>query len=399
MRAPPETDQLAVPSRILMGPGPSMISPRVRQAMAAPALGYMDPDFLDVLDDIQELLRYTFQTDNEWTLATSGTGTAAMETAIGNLVEPGDTMLVRTNGYWGDRMAQMARRVGGEVAPLDVPATAPVAPGDVEAAFAEHDVDVFAFCHADTTTGIRQPDVPELTGIAREHDAYTIMDCVTSLSGVEVRVDDWGVDAAYGSPQKCLSCTPGVTPLTVNDRAREKILNRETDPVSWYLDLAGVMGYWGEDPSYHHTPPTSSLYGLRESLRMVAAEGLEERWERHREVAGELVGGLERLGLELFPERDHWLPSLNTVRVPDGVDDTAVIEFLLTEYNIEIASGLGDLSGEVWRIGCMGYSARRQNVAALLNAMAEALAAQNYDTDRPRSDTDGQTYGPTGPDT
>jgi alanine-glyoxylate transaminase/serine-glyoxylate transaminase/serine-pyruvate transaminase len=343
----------------------------------------MFPAFLELLDDIQELLRYTFQTDNDWTLATSGTGTAAMETAIGNLVEPGDTMLVRANGYWGDRMAQMARRVGGEVAPLDAPATAPVDPGDVEAAFAEHDIDVFGFCHADTTTGIRQPDVPELTRIAREHDAYTIMDCVTSLSGVEVRVDDWGVDAAYGSPQKCLSCTPGVTPLTVNDRAREKILNRETDPRSWYLDLAGVMEYWGEESSYHHTPPTSSLYGLREALRIVAEEGLEERWERHRRVADKLVDGLESLGLEMFADRDHWLPTLNTVEVPDNVDDTAVIEFLLREYDIEIASGLGELSGDLWRIGCMGHSARPQNVAALLNAMEEALAAQNYDTGEP----------------
>ena len=380
MRNSPEVDQLDVSSRILMGPGPSMISPRVRQAMSAPALGYMDPEFIDVLNDIQDLLRYTFQTDNEWTLVTSGTGTAAMETAIGNLVEPGETMLVRTNGYWGDRMAQMARRVGGEVVPLDVSATAPLSPADVETAFAEHDVDVFGFCHADTTTGIRQPDVAELADIAREHDAYTIMDCVTSLSGVEVRVDEWGVDAAYGSPQKCLSCTPGVTPLTVNDRGREKILNRETDTKSWYLDLAGVTEYWGDDPSYHHTPPTSALYGLREALRLVAEEGLEARWERHRTVAGELVEGLDALGLELFPDRDHWLPSLNTIRVPDGVDDTAVIDFLLEEYDIEIAGGLGDLSGEVWRIGCMGYSARRQNVAALLNAMEAALAAQNYDT-------------------
>ena len=383
MNDPYETDQLDVPSRILMGPGPSMISPRVRQAMSAPALGYMDPEFLEVLNDIQELLRYTFQTDNEWTLAISGTGTAAMEASIGNLVEPGDTMLVRTNGYWGDRMAQMARRVGGEVASLDVSGTAPVEPSDVEAAFAEHDIDVFGFCHADTTTGIRQPNVSELADIARDHDAYTIMDCVTSLSGVEVQVDEWGVDAAYGSPQKCLSCTPGVTPLTVNDRAREKILNRETEPTSWYLDLADVMGYWGDEPSYHHTPPTSALYGLREALRMVAEEGLEERWERHREVAGELVTGLEGLGLELFPDRDHWLPSLNTIRVPDGVDDTAVIEFLLSEYGIDIASGLGDLSGELWRIGCMGHSARPQNVAALLYAMEDALEAQNYDTGEP----------------
>jgi len=292
-------------------------------------------------------------------------------------------MLVRTNGFWGDRMAQMARRIGGEVVPLDVSGTAPVEPGDVEAAFAEHDIDVFGFCHADTTTGIRQPNVSELADIARDHDAYTIMDCVTSLSGVEVRVDEWGVDAAYGSPQKCLSCTPGVTPMTVNDRAREKILNRGTEPTSWYLDLADVMGYWGDDPSYHHTPPTSGLYGLREALRMVAEEGLEQRWERHREVAGELVAGLERLGLELFPDREYWLPSLNTVRVPDGVDDTAVIEFLLSEYDIEIAGGLGDLSGELWRIGCMGHSARRQNVATLLYAMQEALEAQNYDTGEP----------------
>jgi len=383
MRQPPTVEQLDVPSRILMGPGPSMISPRVRQAMSTPALGHMFPAFTDLLDEIQELLRYTFQTDNEWTLATSGTGTAAMETAIGNLVEPGDTMLVRTSGYWGDRMAQMARRVDGEVVPLEVPATAPVDPDDVEAAFAEHDIDVFGFCHADTTTGIRQPDVPELTGIARDHDAYTIMDCVTSLSGVEVRVDQWGVDAAYGSPQKCLSCTPGVTPLTVNDRAREKILDRETDPRSWYLDLEGVMEYWGAEPSYHHTPPTSSLYGLREALRIVAEEGLEERWARHRRVASTLVDGLEDLGLERFVDGDHWLPTLNTIKVPDGVDDTAVIEFLVAEYDIEIASGLGDLSGDLWRIGCMGHSARPQNVAALLDAMGEALAAQGYDTGKP----------------
>jgi alanine-glyoxylate transaminase/serine-glyoxylate transaminase/serine-pyruvate transaminase len=343
----------------------------------------MDPDFIEVLNDIQDLLRYTFQTDNEWTLATSGTGTAAMETTITNLVEPGDTMLVRTSGYWGDRMAQMARRVGGEVVPLEVSPTAPLDPDDVAAAFDEHDIDVFGFCHADTTTGIRQPEVATLADIAREHDAYTIVDCVTSLSGVEVDIDGWGVDAAYGSPQKCLSCTPGVTPLTVNERARERILNRDTDPKSWYLDLAGVMEYWGDDPSYHHTPPTSSLYGLREALRIVAEEGLEERWARHRRVANELVEGLEALGLELFPDRDHWLPSLNTIRVPDGVDDAAVIDFLLSEYDIEIAGGLGDLSGEVWRIGCMGYSARRQNVAALLTAMEEALAAQNYTAGEP----------------
>jgi alanine-glyoxylate transaminase/serine-glyoxylate transaminase/serine-pyruvate transaminase len=334
------------------------------------------------MDDIQELLRYVFQTDNDWTLAISGTGTAAMETAVGNLLEPGETFLVRENGYWGDRMAQMARRLGCEVRALDVPGTEPLDPADVEAAF-DDEVDVFGFTHADTTTGILQPDVPELTDIAREHGAYTIMDCVTSLGGVEVRVDDWDVDVAYGSPQKCLSSTPGATPLTVNDRAREKIEARETDPASWYLDLDLLMEYWGEERNYHHTAPTAPFYGLREALRLVAEEGLEERWARHREVAGELKAGMESMGLSLFPAEDHWLPSLNAVEVPDGVDDAAVIDYLLEEYEVEIASGLGDLSGDIWRIGCMGYSARRQPVAVLLTAMADALEAQGYAAEAP----------------
>jgi alanine-glyoxylate transaminase/serine-glyoxylate transaminase/serine-pyruvate transaminase len=348
--------------------------------MSNQALGYLDPAFIEVLDDIQELLRYVFQTDSEWTLAVSGTGTAAMETAIGNLLEPGETFLVRTSGYWGDRMAQMARRVGAEVAPLDVPGAEPLDPAAVREAFRTHDVDVFGFCHADTTTGIRQPDVSELTDAAREHGALTIMDCVTSLSGVEVRVDEWGVDVAYGSPQKCLSSTPGATPLTVNDRAREKIVGRETDPASWYLDLALVMEYWGEERNYHHTALTTPFYGLREALRLVAEEGLEARWARHREVAGELRAGLEELGLEMAVEGKAWLPSLNTVRVPAGVDDTAVIAFLREEYGVEIAGGLGDWAGEVWRIGCMGYSARKQNVGLLLRGMEEALAAQGYES-------------------
>jgi alanine-glyoxylate transaminase/serine-glyoxylate transaminase/serine-pyruvate transaminase len=349
--------------------------------MSTPALGYLDPAFLDIMDDIQELLRYVFQTDNEWTLAVSGTGTAAMEAAIGNLLEPGETMLVRTSAYWGDRMAQMARRVGGEVVSLDVSPVEPLDPADVAAAFERNDVDVFGICHADTTTGIRQPDVDELVDVAHDHDAYTILDCVTSLSGVPVHVDDWGVDVAYGSPQKCLSSTPGATPLTVADRAREKIERRDSESASWYLDLGMLMEYWGEERNYHHTAPTAPYYGLREALRLVAEEGLENRWERHREVAGELRAGLERMGLEMAVPEDHWLPSLNTVEVPDGVDDGAVIDHLLSEYGIEIASGLGDLDGEIWRIGCMGHSARRPNVACLLAAMEEALEAQNYAVD------------------
>jgi alanine-glyoxylate transaminase/serine-glyoxylate transaminase/serine-pyruvate transaminase len=381
MRSPPETSELDTPSRILMGPGPSTIHPRVLKAMSTQALGYMDPNFLDIMDDIQELLRYTFQTDNEWTLAISGTGTAAMEASIGNLLEPGEKMLVRTTGFWGDRVAQMTRRVGGEVVPLEVSATDPLDPDDVAEAFENNDIDAFYICHADTTTGICQPNMSELTDIAHEHDAYTIADCVTSLSGVELHVDEWGIDVAYGSPQKCLSSTPGATPLTVNERAREKIQSRESNTASWYLDLELVMEYWGDERNYHHTAPTAPYYGLREALRLVAEEGLENRWERHRQVANELKAGLEDMGLEMAAAEDHWLPSLNTVQVPDGVDDTAVIEFLMDEYDIEIASGLGELDGEIWRIGCMGYSARRQNVACLLTAMEDALEAQGFDVE------------------
>ena len=219
MRSPPETSELDTPSRILMGPGPSMIHPRVLRAMSTQALGYMDPSFLEIMDDIQELLRYAFQTDNEWTLATSGTGTAAMETAIGNIVEPGDTMLVPTNGYFGDRMGKIARRAGGDVVTVDAPWGEPLHPADVADAFVEHQPDVFGFIHAETSTGVRQPNVSDLTDIAHDHDAITIADCVTSLSGVELHIDEWGIDAAYGSPQKCLSCTPGATPLGVGTPA------------------------------------------------------------------------------------------------------------------------------------------------------------------------------------
>jgi alanine-glyoxylate transaminase/serine-glyoxylate transaminase/serine-pyruvate transaminase len=215
--------------------------------------------------------------------------------------------------------------------------------------------------------------VPELTSIAHSHDAYVIADTVTSLGGVELRIDDWNVDAAYSAGQKCLSCPPGASPLTLSDRAMEKVLSRETDPRSWYLDLSLLEGYWGDDRAYHHTAPITNVYALRESLRLVAEEGIEARWARHREVAGELVDGLEALGLERYAEESFWLPSLNTVRVPAGVEDTAITGHLLEEHDIEIATGLGDLSGEVLRIGCMGHSARRGKVAALLDALEETL--------------------------
>ena len=375
----PDVGELTPPDRTLMGPGPSDVHPRVLQAMSTPLVGHLDPSFVEIMDEVQELLRYTFRTDNQWTIPVSGTGSASMEAAIGNLVEPGDTMLVPTNGYFGGRMKSMAERAGGEVVTVDALWGEPLDPVDVERAFDEHQPDVFGFVHAETSTGVLQPNVPELTDIAHDHDALVIADCVTSLGGVEMRVDEWDVDVAYSGPQKCLSCPPGASPLTLNDRAMDKVLDREEQPRSWYLDLSLLEGYWGDDRSYHHTAPITNVYALREALRLVAEEGIESRWERHREVAGELKAGLQDLGLEMNAPDEYWLPSLNAVRVPDGVDDGAVIDHLLAEYDLEIASGLGDLEGDIWRIGCMGYSARPKNVEYVLSALEDALAAQGHE--------------------
>ncbi|WP_049986337.1 pyridoxal-phosphate-dependent aminotransferase family protein [Halobellus rufus] len=375
----PDTDPLNPPERTLMGPGPSEVHPRVLRIMSAPLIGHLDPAFIEIMNEVQDLLRYTFQTENRWTIPVSGTGSASMETAFGNLVEPGDTVLVPTNGYFGGRMESMARRAGGEVVHVDAPWGEPLDPDDVAAAFEVHDPDVFGFVHAETSTGVLQPNVSELTSIAHEHDAYVIADCVTSLGGVELRVDEWDIDVAYSGGQKCLSCPPGASPLTLNDRAMEKVLDRDTEVRSWYLDLSLLEGYWGDDRSYHHTAPITNVYALREALQLVAEEGLENRWERHREVAGELKAGLEELGLEMNSDDEFWLPSLNAVRIPDSVDDGELLAELQEKHDLEIASGLGDLEGEILRIGCMGYSAQRKNVEFVLSALEEALANQGYE--------------------
>ncbi|GAB6877768.1 alanine--glyoxylate aminotransferase family protein [Halorubrum gandharaense] len=376
---PPDVGELTPPDRTLMGPGPSDVNPRVLRAMSTPLVGHLDPSFVEIMNEVQELLRYTFRTDNQWTIPVSGTGSASMEAAIGNLVAPGDTMLVPTNGYFGGRMASMAERAGGEVVEVDAPWGEPLDPVDVQAAFDEHQPDVFGFVHAETSTGVLQPGVDELTDIAHAHDAFVIADTVTSLGGVELRVDEWDVDVAYSGPQKCLSCPPGASPLTLNDRAMDKVLSREEQPRSWYLDLSLLEGYWGDERAYHHTAPITNVYALREALRLVAEEGIESRWERHREVAGGLKAGLQEIGLEMNAPDEYWLPSLNAVQVPDGVDDGAVIDYLLAEYDLEIAGGLGDLAGDVWRIGCMGHSARPKNVEFLLAALEEALAEQSFE--------------------
>jgi alanine-glyoxylate transaminase/serine-glyoxylate transaminase/serine-pyruvate transaminase len=377
----PDVAELTPPDRTLMGPGPSEVHPRVLRAMSTPLVGHLDPSFVEIMDEVQELLRYAFRTDNEWTIPVSGTGSAAMEAAIGNVVEPGDTMLVPTNGYFGGRMASMAERAGGDVVEVDAPWGEPLDPADVADAMAEHQPDVFGFVHAETSTGALQPDVSELTAAAHEHDALVIADTVTSLGGVELKVDEWGIDVAYAGPQKCLSCPPGAAPLTLNDRAMEKVLSREEDARSWYLDLSLLEGYWGDERAYHHTAPITNVYALREALRLVAEEGIEERWERHREIAGALKTGVEAMGLELNPDEAFWLPSLNAVRVPDGVTDTDVTDYLLEKYDLEIATGLGDLEGDIFRIGCMGYSARPENVSFLMTAFGDALDAQGADVD------------------
>ena len=375
----PAVGELSLPDRTLMGPGPSDVHPRVRQAMGAPLVGHLDPAFVECMDEVQALLRYVFRTDNEWTIPVSGTGSASMEAAVTNLVEPGDTAVVPGNGYFGGRMASMVRRAGGTPVVVDAPWGEPLDIDDIAETVADHDPDVVGFVHAETSTGVRQPDVRALVEIAHDHGALVVADTVTSLGGVPVRVDEWGV--AYSAPQKCLSCPPGASPLTFSDRAMEKIFERDSRVRSWYLDMAELGEYWGEERAYHHTAPVSNVFALREALRLVAEEGIEQRWARHERVAGALRAGVEAMGLSLNPEPEYWLPSLNAVRLPEAVDDGAVIDVLLERHGIEVASGLGDLSGEILRIGCMGHSARPKNVFGLLAALGDALEQEGASVD------------------
>ncbi|MFB6352892.1 MAG: alanine--glyoxylate aminotransferase family protein [Halobacteriales archaeon] len=381
MTEPPAVGELTPPDRTLLGPGPSEVHPRVLRAMATPVVGYLDPAYVDVMDDLQTLLRSVFRTDNEHTLAVSGTGSAAMETAFANLVEPGETVLVPDNGYFGTRMGQMAQRHGGEVVTVDAPWGEPLDPEAVAAAFDAHEPDVFGVVQGETSTGVRQPDLDRLADIAHDHGAYVVVDAVASLGGVELRADEWDLDVVYSAAQKCISAPPGASTFTFADRAVEKVRERETPVRSWYLDLLDVWDYWGDDPSYHHTGPISTAYALREALRLVAEEGLEAAWDRHRRVAGAIVAGVEAMGLELNPAPDYWLPSLNAVRVPDGVDDGAVCDRLLEQHGIEIVGGLGDLAGEIFRVGCMGHSARPANALSFVSAFGEVLAAEGADVD------------------
>ena len=369
------------PVRTLMGPGPSDVNPRVLAAMARPTIGHLDPVFVDMMDEMKGLLQYAFQTENQLTLPVSAPGSAGMEMCFVNLVEPGDTVVVCINGVFGGRMKENVERCGATAVVVEDEWGKPVDPGKLEDALKVHpEAGIVAFVHAETSTGACS-DAKALTEIAHRHDCLVIVDSVTGLGGVELRVDDWGIDAIYSGSQKCLSCTPGLSPVSFSERAVARIKGRSHKVQSWFLDLNLVMGYWGSGNkrAYHHTAPINALYALHESLVILQEEGLENAWARHRAHHEALKAGLESMGLELIVPRDSRLPQLNAVSVPAGVNEAAVRKALLDDYGLEIGAGLGPLAGKVWRIGLMGFGANRKNVLLCLSALESTLAGQGAD--------------------
>jgi alanine-glyoxylate transaminase/serine-glyoxylate transaminase/serine-pyruvate transaminase len=371
---PPALDP---PQRILLGPGPSDVPPRVLEAMAAPTIGHLDPEYLRVMDDMRELLRQVFRTKNELTVAMPGTGSSGMETCIANLVEPGDEVIVCVNGVFGTRMTDVAGRCGATVHTVEAPWGETIDPGAVASALVEHPkTKVLGIVHAETSTGAHQP-LEEISKLVHDAGALLLVDAVTSLGGVELEVDGWGIDACYSGTQKCLSCPPGLAPVSLSPPAFDVIQKRKTKVQSWYLDLSMIAAYWGESRVYHHTAPINMSYALYEALRIVVEEGLEARQARHLLNHQALRAGLEALGLGYVPSRS--LPNLNAVHVPAGVDDAAVRRRLLLDYGIEIGAGLGPFKGKAWRIGLMGHSSTRRNVTAILAALETILGDAGLD--------------------
>ena len=358
--------------RLLLGPGPSTVHPRVLRAMAHPLVGHLDPQFIALMNEVQEMLRLVFQTENKLTVPVSGTGSAAMEASLCNFIEPGDSVLIGVCGYFGERLCEMAGRHGAEVRRIDRPPGEVFDIGEFEAELKKKPAKLVATVHAETSTGALQP-MEGLPEVVHRYGGILVIDCVTSLGGTPVKIDEWGVDVAYSCSQKCLGAPSGLGPLTIGPRALEVLKTRKTPVANWYLDLSLLARYWGSERTYHHTAPISMNYALREALRMVAEEGLEARFARHRANAELLWQGLEDLGLELHVPLDHRLPQLTTVRIPEGADDVAIRKRLLAEYNVEIAGGLGPTKGLVWRIGLMGYSSQPQNVLLLLAALERLL--------------------------
>ncbi|MEM9531086.1 MAG: alanine--glyoxylate aminotransferase family protein [Pseudomonadota bacterium] len=373
-----ERTELNPPQRTLMGPGPSDVPPRILAALGRPTVGHLDPWFVALMDEVKALLQYVMQTDNALTMPISAPGSAGMEACFVNLVSPGDTVIVCQNGVFGGRMKENVERCGGTAVMVEDDWGRAVDPQKVEDALkATPQAKFLAFAHAETSTGARS-DAQTLTELAHRQNCLAIVDAVTSLAGIPLKVDEWGIDAIYSGTQKCLSCVPGISPVSFSERARELIAGRSHRVQSWFLDMNLIMGYWGDGGAraYHHTAPVNAVYALHESLKMVREEGLENAWERHRTNHLALKAGLEALGLRFIVDEAHRLPQLNAVAIPAGVDDAAVRSRLLNEHNLEIGAGLGALAGKVWRIGLMGYSSRFENIAKCLGALDQVLADQ-----------------------
>lgn len=363
------------PSRILMGPGPSDVDPRVLAALSAPIVGHLDPYFLGVMDQMQTMLREVFRTKNDLTLAVSGTGSAGMETCVVNLIEPGDRMVIGVNGVFGGRMADVAGRAGAEVTTIEKPFGEIFDAAEIAEVVERVKPKVVGLVHAETSTGALQP-IEEISRVVHDAGALLLLDTVTSLGGVPVEIDAWQVDAVYSGTQKCLSCPPGLAPVSFSPRALEAMDARKSKVASWYLDMSMVRNYWGGKRAYHHTAPINMNYALHEALRLVLEEGLENRFARHRQNHLALRAGLEALGIQYAVPESHRLPQLNAVLIPDGVDDAAVRKQLLGEFGIEIGGGLGPMAGKTWRIGLMGAACTNRNVLLLLAALERCLSDQ-----------------------
>ncbi|MEH1801979.1 MAG: alanine--glyoxylate aminotransferase family protein [Nostoc sp.] len=363
---------LEIPSRLLLGPGPSNTHPTVLQAMNTSPVGHLDPAFLALMDEIQSLLRYVWQTENSLTIAVSGTGTAAMEATIANAVEPGDVVLIGVAGYFGNRLVDMAGRYGADVRTITKPWGQVFNLDELQTALKTHRPAILALVHAETSTGARQP-LEGVADLCREFGTLLLVDTVTSLGGVPLFLDAWGVDLAYSCSQKGLGCPPGASPFTMSSRAVEKLQQRQTKVANWYLDMLLLGKYWGAERTYHHTAPINLYYALREALRLLAEEGLANSWQRHQKNVEYLWEGLENLGLSMHVEQEYRLPTLTTVCIPAGVDGKAIARQLLNEHNIEIGGGLGELAGKVWRVGLMGFNSRKESVDQLLVALQQVF--------------------------
>jgi alanine-glyoxylate transaminase/serine-glyoxylate transaminase/serine-pyruvate transaminase len=363
---------LTLAPRLLLGPGPSMVHPRVLRVMATPLIGHLDPQFVELMQEIQCLLRFVFETENQMTFPVSGTGSAGMDACVANFVEPGTRVLVCINGYFGERLFDMAQRYGGKVSRIDRPWGEAFTAQEIKAALEKSPADLVMIVMAETSTGVLQP-LKEIAQVVHAQGGLLLVDCVTSLGGIPVKIDENGIDIAYSGTQKCLSCPPGLSPVTVGPRAVEVLKNRKIPVPTWYLDFTLLLKYWGSERTYHHTAPISMCYALREALRLIQEEGLEARYQRHQQMANLFYESLAEIGLEPLVEPQYRLPSLTTVKVPQGVEEAQVRNRLLDEYNIEISGGLGSLKGKVWRIGLMGYSASRENILLLTSALNRIL--------------------------